>query len=173
MRSSRRYYYTSAIRLREERGRFRIKRFYDPWNLPLRSPQDARRVQDMLSDNSVKQAPRKELSTATGVTGKTRLFDLPTMIPFESFPINTMHLGMNVAKHMIGIFKGNNDHLKRITRFREESYVASREGWEMIDAEMGRMWGGTSQAGLAPAPQVTSPYSSWKAAELKQVVLSY
>lgn len=43
----------------------------------------------------------------------------------------------------------------------------------MIDAEMGRIGGGTSQAGFGPAPRVTSLYSSWKATELKQFVFSY
>lgn len=127
LRSSNRYYYPSAIRLLEERGRFRIKRFYCPWSLPLRFPQHLRRVQDMLSNKTVKQEQRNELSTATGVTGKTQLFDLPTMMSFYSFPIDTMHLGMNVARPMMGIFKGDNDHLKRITEFREESYVISSE----------------------------------------------
>ena len=168
-------YYPSAFRVQDGKsGRSRMERHFYPNALPLRRTQDVQEVwrkhETLRSQNA-----RTLLAKSTGIKPRTAVFDLPSIDPYTSFPIDLMHMVMNLVKDFMGFWKG-----EHMCAFRKEGgslvyedFVVDAKGWEMIDKEMEAIGFGTSQDVFGVRPRGTGEYKNWKAAECKAFILWY
>ena len=178
LKSSNRYYLPSLIRELQSasttRRVFRTKRQFEPRNVYPRSAEISRRTLRRLSSSSISERAKKALSLDTGLKGRTIIHELSTFKPFEFFPIDTMHLGMNITKDLLDIFRGTNRHLLRTPDYPDaEEVVISTAAWEMIDSEIEALSGTTPYASFGPPPRKSCHIGSWKASECRQFVLSF
>lgn len=100
------------------------------------------------------------------------LYKLPIIVPFHSFPLDIMHLGMNIAKDMVEILKGEKRHLLGCEGYANEDFVVGADGWDIADLEIAALGSGTPHCTFGSRPRETSQYKSWKAAEYKQFIMS-
>lgn len=173
--ASRRYYFPSQSRIafENEKGRSRLVRHYDPVQLKMRNSDQVKATFRQLRDSSsLSRKQRSCLSTETGVKRETRIFEIPSIVPFYSFPLDTMHLGMNITRDMLELFKGENLHLGRLEG-PVDDFVISECGWKMIDMELEEAAMGTPSTAFGSKPRDSSCYGSWKAAECKSFILNY
>ena len=83
--------------------------------LPMRSVQYVQKVWSFLTDEST--LSKTDVATVilnNGIKSKTTLFRIPTCKPFAWFPIDSMHLIQNLLKDILGLLKGENNHLRRL-----------------------------------------------------------
>ena len=170
----RHYYYPSRcmLSIQTEGVRRRMKVYYDPTNLPLRNSEDTSRVYDILENDNLTKRERDELRKNTGLSRRTTIFGLTSLIPFVSFPIDIMHLTMNLVKDIVSLWKGD----AAIDVHHDEGtadFVVSSEGWDMIDVEMHRLGAGTSQSTFGRKPRGTDVHTTWKAEECKNFLFYY
>ena len=157
--------------LREGDSGVRIKRYYDPANLSLRVVEQSESTFRILQDMSLTKRRRDRIAKATGITGRTVLYDLPSIVPFESFPLDIMHLIYNIGKDFLVLWKGLHAHFKPGDP--DNDFIISREGWKVIDAELCELGKGTSQSWFGRRPRDTSKFENWKAEEFKTFFLIY
>ena len=149
-------------------------KLFDPASPRDRIPSETRAILRKLDGNSglsnvLKARMRKE----TGVKGSSVLHSLPSIIPFDSFSIDTMHLGYNISKDLIELLKGENTHLMRLETYRDDTFLISSERWRTIDTEIRSLTSTTSQCAFGSPLRDTSIYRNWKAAEYRQFVLNF
>lgn len=133
------YYLPSKLRIADEgeqNGRIRMLKKYDSGNLTPRNVRRIKATWRSLRDSSVFSKRRRQaLSTKSGLKKRTAVFDLDSVIPFASFPVDMMHLLMNLVTGMVELWKGDNHHLRRI-RCTKDDFVISTESWARIDVEL-------------------------------------
>lgn len=102
------YYFPSSIRVceaNETNGRRRNLRKYDPGDLPIRDQREiASKFQQLANANT--KHKRNRLRTETGIEMRTVLYEIPTLVPFESFPLDVMHIVMNLTNDLVTLWKG-------------------------------------------------------------------
>ena len=49
---------------------------------------------------------RARIATATGVKAGTHVYDIPSIVPSASFPIDIMHMVMNMVKDFMNLWNG-------------------------------------------------------------------
>lgn len=105
---------------------------------------------------------KEVLQTETGNKEGSILFELTTIVPYNSFPIDIMHLFNNIAKNVIRAWVSSQD----------ETYSHSKTFLRNADAELLRFGDGVpSQQGNRPRP--LSWFAEWKSAEVKDIILAY
>lgn len=93
----------------------RMLKKYDPGNLTPRNVRRIKATWRSLRDNSgFSKRQRQALSTESGLKKRSAVFELDSVIPFASFPVDMMHLLMNLVREMVELWKGDNHHLRRI-----------------------------------------------------------
>ena len=156
--SSRHYYFPCS--LLTQRSTTPTVRF-DPASLPKRSGDSITiAIQEAVTASTL--AERTSLAKETGIKGDSILFNVPTMLPYHSFPPDIMHLFCNVQKHLLNIHTGGHDDL----------FSLSVKDVEVLDDEILAFSGGISGQ-MAPSPRKLSSFHNWKAAEHKVFSLSY
>lgn len=154
---SRHYYFPSKV-IRE--GETRATVLFDPSALPTRTVEDIQDIWLQLRDAS--RTERAVISRDTGISDRCLFSDLPTIFPFLSFPIDTMHLFYNISKEVLSLWTGDLQG-----RFR-----LSPESVKRIDEELVQFgWGVSGQIGSRPRP--LSKHRDWKSSEHKAFSLSY
>lgn len=168
-------YCPSVVRLREESedgDKWRLKRMFDPENLPLRSRSDIVATWNKFEDPYLSRAKKAALSTATGIKPRTVVFEIPSVFPYDSFPIDIMHISMNIVKDMMKLWKGEHpcclDEEKKARPF-----VVSKGDWAIIDRELQELGRGASHSVFGPKPRDSTEHSKWKAAECRTFMNSY
>lgn len=167
------YYFPSRIRISENEDgpRLRTKVYYNPSRLPLRTPAEITLTFQRLDNPQLSKTHRREMTTRTGVKSRTVLYDIPGVIPFHSFPLDLMHLTMNLLKDMMSVWKGEHSGLK----FCEGplDFVINENDWKVIDSEMNTLGTGTSHAVFGRKMRDTTCYSAWKAEECRMFISHY
>lgn len=114
-RDSRIYYLPACIKQATsvtKRARTPLVQIYDADapRIPSETRANLRKVDPYsgLSD-TVKGNIRKEKD----IREKPLFHPIPSTVPFDSSPIDTMHLGYNIAKNVLEILKGENRYLLR------------------------------------------------------------
>ena len=150
------YYYPSRI-MQDDQSHLTI---YDICSPPLRSLADINRIFNELA--VVNGTHLATIRTSTGIKEKSILFSLPTLQPFMSFPIDSMHLLYNISRQLLSIFVDGFHDCFRLSD-RQISYIDS----QLVNFSKG------FSSSIAPRPRKLQKYKSWKAAEHKQFVLRY
>lgn len=166
--SAKHYYFPSKVRIEgDESVRAVWKRFYDIKQLDLRSPEAIESTLLLLERNrEMSNAERVEIQKETGIKKRTVPLRFPSIVPFASFPLDTMHLCMNICKDFTQILRGENRTLSaRIDE--SDGFVISQESLTLIDKEIAQIGRGTSLSSFGVAPRATSEYRKWKAAECR------
>ena len=172
-RESNHNYFPSAML--EEGRRRRLVTFFDIGNPRLRTIEETRQTMQTLQEANLSKSRRNKIIRDSGIQRESTLLRLPSMLPFESFPVDCMHLVMNVAKDMLRLLKNENKHVLQATRNSEsvDAFVIPSQTWTHIDADLDRVGNGTSRDAFGPRPRATDCYTTWKAAECKEFLHSY
>lgn len=117
-RESRRYYLPSCIKQSisvTKRAKTRLVQLSDADASRDRILSETRAIWGKLDPNSglndfVREGIRKE----TDIRRKALFHAIHSVVPFDSFPTDTMHLGYNLAKDILEILKGEHRHLLRV-----------------------------------------------------------
>lgn len=168
------YYFPSQIRISEadrSNRRGRLVRKYHPDELPRRDPSANVSVFQQLEGTSSKQH-RKRLTTETSVVMRTVLYDIPTFIPFKSFPLDVMHIVMNLTGDMVTLWKGEFSGRWGSSPTTSD-FVIDEKGWQAIDQELNNLGSSTPACTFGRKPRDKKVYKKWKAAECKVFLSSY
>ena len=88
---------------------------------------------------------------------------------YDSFPIDIMHITLNVVKDMLQLWKG--DHPCCVDGNKERyPFVISKESWTRIDEELLALGTGTSESVCGSKPRDSRSYSNWKAHECRRFI---
>ena len=168
---SRHYYFPSKIRECVEERAIQIWRYmYDIDRPDMRSSESFGVTFMLLEDDSdLTRTQRERIQRETGIERRTVALSFPTTVAYESFPLDTMHLIMNISNDMMELLRGEIRVMNRVEgRVDEaEEFVIPANGWKSIDLEIGSISNGTSSSPFGNAPRVTSEYMRWKAVECK------
>lgn len=93
------------------------------------------------------KAAAERIQKEAGITNRSFLCSLATVIPFSSFPIDIMHLFYNISKEMIALWKGLTDV--------KGDYVIGKEDLKIIDQEM-ESFGSNLHSGFGRSPKPLS-----------------
>ena len=167
------YYYPSMEKVRDSgSGLRRILRHLHPGALPMRRAQG---VKEVWAKHEMAQSrkARASIATATGVKARTHVYDIPSIVPLASFPIDLMHMVMKIVKDFMNLWKGVHECSKQTERGEVvyEDFVLGDDGWNMIDEEISSIGLGSSQDVFGPRPRGTCDYRKWKASECKAFIL--
>ena len=150
------YYFPSKVVLDSRK----VRRIYDPRNLPLRSVLETRNT--ILSLEQASGAQLKQMQTNSGIRETSVLFKLPNVIPYSYFPHDIMHTFYNIQKELLRIILGPYD----------DAFSLSKHDVQMLDNEIsGWKWGISGQLGPKPKPLIK--FKEWKAAEHKTFSISH
>lgn len=169
------YYLPSGIKhLCLQEDRIRLGKLFDSPSPRDRILFKTRVILTKLDGNSglstvFKARMRKE----TGVKSSYVIHSLPSIVLFDSFPIDTMHLGHNVSMDLIDLLKGDNKRLIRLETYRDDTFLISSDIWSKIDSEICSLTSTISQCAFGSRPRDTSMYRNWKAAEYRKLVLNF
>ena len=153
------YYYPALLKLTNEAET--PTRLYDPKHLKARTPEHTKKVFERL--NAARNiTERKRIGTETGVKGRSVLFALPSMKPFQCFPIDIMHLFYNVGMELMRHHLSNSG----------DGFCVEASALNHLDSEILRFADGISGQ-LGTKPRALSCFTNWKAAEHKTFTLSY
>lgn len=151
----RHYYFPSYVTHSE--GIFHV---FDPARLNLRTEhQSYNTIRQLLTLTGVQKAA---LQTKTGIGEGSILFSLPSIAPYQSFPIDIMHLFYNIGK----------DFIRAWTTTSDERYTLRKASVRAIDSELMEFGSGIPSP-LGSRPITLSRFAEWKSAELKDFTLSY
>ena len=112
----------------------------------------------ILQDMSLTKRRRDGIARVTGITGRTAIYDLPSIVPFEPFPLDRIILRYNIGKDLLVLWKSLHDHFKPGDP--DNDFIIYREGWKVIDAELCELGKGTSQSWFGRRPRDTSNFGN-------------
>lgn len=138
VRSCRHYYFPSAIvQENDESGNeCSFVERYDPSNLSMRTTYDIKSTWDEYENHpEYSQGQREDISKNTGIKPRTALFNIPSMVPFWSLPIDTMHFFSNIIQDMMALWKGDNSCVAGDS---QDSFILSDDVWNIIDEALVR-----------------------------------
>ena len=167
------YYFPSKVRIPTE-GLPQMRHLYDLSNLPMRNASDIRDTWAKLADTRMTETSRKRLVTNTGVKPRTCIYGLETIVPFRSFPLDIMHLTLNLVRSMMMPLWKAECKIGH-ERVQDEEFIISTESWDSIDAEMSAMGEGLSEDsfGRCVRERDTKSYQNWKAEECRWFICDY
>ena len=98
------YYFPSKIRVLEQTGtgagRHRMKRIYSTSNPPLRTEASIEQAWNKIDRCKTKAAVKRAV-TETALKRRTCMYELHSIFPVGSYPLDIMHLVMNLARSVL------------------------------------------------------------------------
>ena len=167
------YYFPSKVRLQgdDDFDRTRMKRVYNPSHLPLRNRHEIVSVWTKLDDSSLTRTTKNRITTNTGIKPRTAIYDLDTISPFTSFPLDVMPLELNLTRSsLMPLWKGDE---RGILDDDDCPFVIDKIGWSSIDGEIDELRHGLPEAFFGRTMRNTEHYNCWKAEECRMFVTFY
>lgn len=140
-------------------GKGAAKVYYDPRNLPLRNLPDIEDTFVRLA-SARNNAERDRIGRHTGIKGRSLLFSIPCMRPYDCFPVDIMHLFYSVQGRLLELHLGDD----------EEEFALSEAQIRTLDQELVSFRDDISGQ-LAPKTRPLSVATSWKAKARKDFTL--
>lgn len=141
----------------------RMKQVYDITHLDTRTLESIENDFNLISSFVGSGTQLQNLRTETGVKFKSCVFQLASLVPYISFPIDIIHLLYNISRDIISIWLNESYAVK---------FSISTSKVRFIDAQLETMSNGLpSSISLPPKP--LSSFRSWKAIDHKNFCLSY
>lgn len=159
--SSRRYNLPSKVLQSSRKGRDEEPQFvqcYSPWKPAIRDPEESIKIMRFISEEDGQDTSDGVVAKETGIKRKALIFEPPSMVPYHSFPVYTMHLGYGIAQNLIVIFKGESKQLLATDGYPDEDIVIDEGSCEAIDREMLALGSGPSQCASGSRHRDRSTY---------------
>lgn len=131
------YYFPSRVKVRSTatRNRTRLVVCYNPEQLPFRTKEEIEQVFSRLQREGVSNAKRRMLTKSTIIKRRTFLYDISSLAPFQSFPLDVMHIFLNTTKDLIALWKGENRYLQQVGGDVDDFSIGKDE-WMVINSEI-------------------------------------